>query len=82
MEKLYPVIKYAKTSLGRRLPEGRRGMMLAYCPVCDKRLSVKKVHPKYGRPWDYAYRQERNGGAMVGKPIHCEGCGNLIHPLS
>ena len=84
MEKLYPVLKKSKTSLGEPIPEGYVGRTLAYCPVCNRRLSVKKVHPKEADPWDYKWKKSRtkNKDGLVGKPIHCEQCGSLIHPLS
>lgn len=83
MEKLYPIIKKAKTCLGHELEDGDPiAMTLAYCPVCNKRLSVKKVHPRLGDPFGYQYIKEKQGDGLVGKPIHCERCGSLIHPLS
>ena len=83
METFFPVMRRSRTSLGRPLPENSPyAVWLAYCPVCNKRLSVKKVHPKYGMPLEYERRKKQNGGGMVGKPIYCEGCGSLIHPLS
>lgn len=84
MEKLYPVLKKAKTCLGEPIPEEKSYFLLAYCPVCNKRLSVKKVHPKKGSPWDYERRKAKlkDPDGLVGKPIHCEQCGSLIHPLS
>lgn len=80
-EKLYPILKKAKTHLGRPVPE-HKGMLLAYCPVCNRRLSTKKVHPRCGSPWNYEYKKAKSNNGLVGKPIHCEDCGNLIHPLS
>lgn len=80
-DKLYPIIKLSKTSLGRPIPEGT-GVTLAYCPVCNRRLSTKKVHPKKGMPWGYEDKKKKSKNGMVGKPIHCEECGSLIHPLS
>lgn len=80
MEKLYPVFKRSKTSLGRPIPEGT-GRLLAYCPVCNRRLSLKKVHPKRAI-WNYEDKKAKSKNGLVGKPIHCEQCGSLIHPLS
>lgn len=81
--KLYPIIKRAKTCLGRPIPEGT-GSLLAYCPICNRRLSIKKIHPKYGESWSYEYKKSktRNKDGLVGRPIYCEQCGSLIHPLS
>ena len=84
MEKLYPIIKRAKTHLGRRVEEDSPyRMVLAYCPVCGKRLSTKKVDPKHG-VWsgEYERLKARNGNGLAGKPTYCEKCGSLIHPLS
>ena len=81
--KLYPIIKRAKTCLGNPIPENQ-GILLAYCPICNRRLSTKKVHPKLGEPWSYERKKSKtkNENGLVGKPIHCEQCGSLIHPLS
>ena len=83
MEKLYPILKRTKTCLGNPIPENT-GFLLAYCPICNRRLSAKKVHPKYGDPWKYEWKKakQKNKDELVGKPIHCEQCGTLIHPLS
>ena len=81
MEKLYPVLKNAKTHLGRLISNERYAMLLAYCPVCNRRLSVKKVHPKYGI-WNYEDKKAKSKNGLVGKPMYCEQCGSLIHPLS
>lgn len=82
-KKLYPILKRAKTRMGRPTPENWR-VHIAYCPVCERRLSLKKVHPKWGEPWSYERKKAKtkNPDGLVGKPIHCEKCGSLIHPLS
>lgn len=73
MEKLYPIIKKAKTSLGRKLDDNDDyAMTLYYCPMCGKRLSGKKVDNN-----NY-FVKRRN---LKLKPIYCEGCGSLISPL-
>ena len=71
-ELLYPVVKKAKTSCGRPIPEDQRFLNLYYCPVCNKRLSRTKVD---------------NNDSLVRlynkklKPIFCEKCGSIINPL-
>ena len=83
MEKIYPILKRAVTELGQPLPEGYIGLLLAYCPVCNKRLSAKKVDPKNMlQSWEYERRKQQSHNGMVGKPIYCEKCGTLIHPVS
>ena len=62
-----PIVKRTKTSLGKKIPDGYLGSLLYYCPVCNKRLSGKKLN---GNEW-----HARNNL----KPIYCEGCGTLIH---
>ena len=64
---MYPIVKRTKTSLGKNIPDGYLGSLLYYCPVCNKRLSGKKLN---GNEW-----HARNNL----KPIYCEGCGTLIH---
>ena len=64
---MYPIVKRTKTSLGKKIPDGYLGSLLYYCPVCNKRLSGKKLN---GNEW-----HARNNL----KPIYCEGCGTLIH---
>ena len=66
---MYPIVKRTKTSLGKKIPDGYLGSLLYYCPVCNKRLSGKKLN---GNEW-----HARNNL----KPIYCEGCGTLIHPF-
>ena len=82
-KKLYPILKRAKTCLGREVEENR-GILMAYCPICNRRLSLKKVHPLKGIPWKYEKLKEKakDKNALIGKPIHCEQCGSIIHPLS
>lgn len=41
---MYPIVKRTKTSLGEKIPDGYLGFMLYYCPVCNKRLSGKKLN--------------------------------------
>ena len=65
--KMYPIVKRTKTSLGKKIPDGYLGSLLYYCPICNKRLSGKKLN---GNEW-----HARNNL----KPIYCEGCGTLIH---
>ena len=80
MKKLYPIIRRAKTNLGYKTDNG---MWLAYCPICNKRLSMKKVHPKHSiLAWKYEQFQKTNGNKLFGKPTYCEKCGSLIYPLS
>lgn len=69
MKTLYPIVKRSKTSLGRPIPE-EYGVDLYYCPKCNRRLSGKKVDNN-----NYWVRDK------VLKPIYCQGCGSLIHPL-
>lgn len=64
---MYPIVKRTKTFLGKKIPDGYLGSLLYYCPVCNKRLSGKKLN---GNEW-----HARNNL----KPIYCEGCGTLIH---
>ena len=64
---MYPIVKRTKTSLGKKIPDGYLGSLLYYCPVCNKRLSGKKLN---GNEW-----HARNNL----KPIYCEGWGTLIH---
>lgn len=71
-QKLRPVIRYAKTSLGIELPEEKRYLPLYHCPVCDKRLVAKDVNP---RLYD-ASKRCRNG-----EPSYCKYCGSLIYPI-
>ena len=73
MPKLYPIVKMAKTSLGRKLAPEDRYVRLYYCPMCNKRMSQKDVDPGF---WD-ATRRCKNG-----EPVHCKHCGTLIHPLN
>ena len=83
-EKLYPVIRRAKTSLGEPLPENSGyAMQLAYCPVCSRRLSARRLDPK-SHMFTSVYQSElkRKGVTMLGKPEYCYGCGNIIHPIS
>lgn len=72
MTKLYPITKNAKTSLGRKLKENEYGMKLYYCPICNKRLSGEKVDNN--NHWVKLHNRKL-------KPIYCEACGSLIHPL-
>lgn len=82
-KKLYPILKRSKTCLGKPVSK-ERSILMAYCPVCNRRLSLKKVHPEKGIPWKYDILKEKakDKNALIGKPIHCEECGSLIHPLS
>ena len=64
-----PIVKRTKTSLGEKIPDGYLGFLLYYCPVCNKRLSGKKLNENEPRA--------RNNL----RPIYCEGCGTLIHPF-
>lgn len=64
-----PIVKRTKTSLGKKIPDEYLGSLLYYCPVCNKRLSGKKLN-----------RNEWHAKNNV-KPIYCEGCGTLIHPF-
>ena len=83
MDKLYPIIKKTKTSLGRPLEEDSPySTVLLYCPVCNKRLSAKKLHPAHGMMWCYEELKAKSKNGIVGEPTYCEKCGNLIHPLS
>ena len=66
---MYPIVKRTKTSLGEKIPDGYLGFLLYYCPVCNKRLSGKKLNENELRA--------RNNL----RPIYCEGCGTLIHPF-
>ena len=66
---MYPIVKRTKTSLGEEIPDGYLGFLLYYCPVCNKRLSGKKLNGNEPRA--------RNNL----RPIYCEGCGTLIHPF-
>ena len=66
---MYPIVKRTKTSLGEKIPDGYLGFLLYYCPVCNKRLSGKKLN-----------RNELRARNNL-RPIYCEGCGTLIHPF-
>lgn len=66
---MYPIVKRTKTSLGKKIPDGCLGCLLYYCPICNKRLSGKKLNGNEPRA--------RNNLS----PIYCEGCGTLIHPF-
>ena len=72
IEKLYPIVKMAKTSLGRKLEENEQYVKLYYCPICNKRLSGKKVD--YNNYWVKLRKSKV-------KPTYGEDGGNLIHPL-
>lgn len=74
MSKLYPIVKKAKTMCGYKLSDDYNGprQTLYYCPVCNRRLSCHRV--------------DCNDTLVVLhnrqlKPIYCQGCGSLIHPL-
>lgn len=75
MSKLYPIVKEAKTMCGHKLPDDYNGprQTLYYCPICNRRLSGKKVDNN-----DYYVRRIEKKEL---KPIYCQGCGSLIHPL-
>lgn len=66
---MYPIVKRTKTSLGEKIPDGYLGFLLYYCPVCNKRLSGKKLN-----------RNELRARNNL-RPIYCEGCGTLIYPF-
>ena len=63
-----PIVKRAKTELGRPMRKGFLNRLLYYCPVCYKRLSGKKVNE-----W------ESKGRELT--PIFCEKCGTMIDPF-
>ena len=66
---MYPIVKRTKTSLGEKIPDGYLGFLLYYCPVCNKRLSGKKLNGNEPRASNNL------------RPIYCEGRGTLIHPF-
>ena len=72
MEKLYPVVKLAKTCMGYTLAPEDRFVRLYYCPVCDKRISFRDVCPN-----DY----RATARCRKGEPFHCKHCGSLIYPF-
>jgi RNase P subunit RPR2 len=74
MEKLYPIVKYAKTCLGHKLSENELGMKMYYCPKCNRRLHGERVDPN-------DHRNLRCSTPRELKPIYCQQCGSLIHPL-
>ena len=66
---MYPIVKRTKTSLGKKIPDGYLGCLLYYCPVCNKRLSGKKLNGNEPRASNNL------------RSIYCEVCGTLIHPF-
>ena len=49
---MYPIVKRTKTSLGEKIPDGYLGFLLYSCPVCNKRLSGKKLSGDDPRAWN------------------------------
>lgn len=74
MEKLYPIVKYSKTCLGRKLSKNEIGVTMYYCPKCNRRLHGERVDHNDHRNLLRSKPKEL-------KPIYCQQCGSLIHPL-